>query len=359
MNKNHVKNVLMIILFLVFIGYYWIFFPVTGGEGNTEREKRQLAEFPQFKAAEYKTYSARLTDYLRDHIPFRYEVTSRYNDLMINTFHQPTDRGVILGKENWLFYNSNAKDPDTNELLDYDGVSRYTEEQMERVAAEVRAADEFCREHGAQMIFLIAPNKSSVYPQYMPDVYVQESDYSRMDQLYEYLCENTEAIVLYPKRELRELSLEYKIFYANDTHWNGLGAYFATQMMMEKFDLDYPALNQLELVDDPSPEDLKLMLGVDNYAADEGNTIPDYGQIYQVSVISAAENMTSYESTNPNGKKMLLLGDSFSEKLVPALGISVTRLDASRTRYYQFAETGDYDYVVYEMVERNLSILAQ
>ena len=51
------------------------------------------------------------------------------------------------------------------------------------------------------------------------------------------------------------------------------------------------------------------------------------------------------------------MADSF-ELEYPALSVAVEYLDASRTRYYQFVESGDYDYLVYEMVERNISIIA-
>ncbi len=357
--KKNIKNYILIIVFVLFIGYYGLLVGFTHRNANTEREKRELSKLPKFTIENYEAYSGQFTAFLKDYIPFRQNITTFYNNLSINVFEKTTDKGVILGKDNWLFYNSHEKDPQTDELIDYSGSALYTEAQMERIAAEVRAADEFCAAHGAKMIFLIAPNKSTVYSQYMPDLYVRQSDTSRIDKLFEYLCENTDAAIMYPEKELIEYSKTNKTFFANDTHWNGLGGFLTTTLLAEEFSIDYPSLDEVNLIEDSSPEDLKLMLGVDSYPADTGNTIPNYAEIYQSTLVASSENMDSYVSDNPNGKTMLLLGDSFSEKLVPALGIAVTNLDASRTRSYQFTEAKQYDYVVYEMVERNIAFLAQ
>lgn len=68
--------------------------------------------------------------------------------------------------------------------------------------------------------------------------------------------------------------------------------------------------------------------------------------------------MDCYKSNNHNGKRMLILGDSFSEELVPALSVAVEELDISRSRNYQLTSEKKYDYVIYEMVERNIAIIA-
>lgn len=357
MKKKPISAYVMIAFFIAFIGYYAIFIAFTKDSVSTETEKRELNQMPELSFENYENISREFTAFLKDYIPFRQPVTQAYNNLMVNAFGVGDD-SVVIGKEGWLFYNSNAKDPMTNELIDYTGSSMYTQTQMERVAAEVRAADEFCKQYGTQMIFLIAPNKSTTYADYMPDAYARVSEENRMDVLVDYLRANTEATILYPKEELMKAASKEKIYYSNDTHWNGLGAFYATELMTDVFELEYPKLDSIGLIEESSPEDLKYMLGVSEYEPDEGNTIPNYDALYQTSLINSWESMDSYQSTNQNGKKMLLLGDSFSEKLVPALSIAVEYLDASRSRYYRFVESGDYDYLVYEMVERNINVIA-
>lgn len=359
MNGNKIRNYIMIVLFMAFVGYYAIFISFTKDQVSTEAEKRELNQMPELSARNYVNIATEFTAFMKDYISYRQKVTQVYNDCMVNAFQTPKEAAVIIGKEGWLFYNSNAKDPETNEVIDYSGIEYYTTEQMERVAQEVRAADEFCRAHGAKMIFLIAPNKSSVYGRYMPKSYKQVNEVNRADKLYEYLCENTEAIVVYPKKELKEIGKKKKIYFTNDTHWNGMGGFYASTILTEKLGLAYPTLDEVELVEELSAEDLKYMMGVSEYSPDVGNQTPNYSEVYPYHLINSWESMDSYESENRNGKKMLLLGDSFSEELVPALAIAVERLDASRTRYYQFTESNDYDYVIYEMVERNIAIIAQ
>lgn len=356
--KKKISSYLMIGMFIFFIGYYAIFFVQTKDSASTENENRKLSTMPEFSIGNYDKFAVEFTSFLKDYIPYRQKVTELYSDIMVNKFGISSDESVIIGKNGWLFYDSNKKDADTDEISDYNGIAEYTEEEMEKVAEEVRRADDFCREHGAQMIFVIAPNKSSVYREYMPDYYFWE-ERSRVDELYEYLCANTEAMALYPKQELQEWAKKYKIYYANDTHWNGLGGYLTASMIAEKLGMEYPAMQEIELIEENSPEDLKYMLGVNNYVADDGNLIPDYAKRHEVKLIDSWESMDSYESDNQNGQRMLILGDSFSEKLIPAFSGEVQWLDASRSRYYQFTEVNSYDYVVYELVERNLAIIAK
>lgn len=358
MKSRKVINYILIILFLIFIGYYACLFLFTKDSVSTENEKRELSELPEISPENYPNITKEFTAYLKDYIPYRQKVTQLYNDTMVNVFNISNEDAVIIGKDNWLFYNSNAKESNTNEIIDYNGSEIFTEEQMERIAREIRGADAFCKEHGAQMVFLIAPNKSSVYPQNMPSSYVKVNDVTRIDLLYDYLCENTDAIIIYPKQELMKLSEDYKVYFANDTHWNGLGGYFASLLIAKELGIEYPKLDDMELISQSSAEDLKLMLGVSYYSEDIGNLTPDFGKMCKMYKLEKLEHIEYFETDNKNGKRMLLLGDSFSEALVPALGITVEYFDVSRSRYYKFAENKEYDYVVYELVERSMAILA-
>ncbi len=362
MSKNNKKNpcgMILIIVFLLFVAFY----PVGGlaykGSASTDMEKRTLAEFPEISRANYPQFSAQFGNYLKDHLPFRTEVTRAYNSFLVNVCKTSSDDAVILGKEGWLFYNSHARDAATNEIIDYTGESLYREDQLANIAAEVNAANEYCKSVDSTLVFVLAPNKSSVYGQYMPDIYKQVSyDERRIEQLYEYLCEHTDATIVYPREQLVEASVQYKTYFSNDTHWNAIGAYICCEEICQAVGLDLPDLSTINLYEDFSPEDLKGMLGVEKYLADNGNLTPNYGEIYGVSSVQLDERYHSFASENPNGKSMLLLGDSFSEKMIAPLSVSVTNLDAARTRYYQFAGEKHYDYVIYEMVERNFPFLA-
>ena len=319
MDGQKTKKYILIGMFVLFVGYYGILWGSTKENASTENEKRELSELPSFSIEDYGSFTTDFTAFFSDHIPYRQKITEKYNNFMVNYLHVSSDEGVILGKQGWLFYNSHAKDVVTDEVIDYNGSKKYSLNQMENIANEVRNADRMCKENGAKMIFLIAPNKSSIYPQYMPLSYVQVSAENRIDELCTYLKKNTDAVIVYPKKELRKLSQEQKIYFSNDTHWNGMGGVYAASILAEEFGLVYPKIEDLKLVSQKSPEDLKLMLGINKFEQDEGNFIPDYNDLCDVELINSSENMDSYKSNNYNGKRMLMLGDSFSEALLPAM----------------------------------------
>lgn len=221
--KDERKKYILIGMFILFIGYYGMFIMFTKNLVSTEKEKRELNRMPSLSSENYENFTADFTAFFKDYIPFRQQLTEMHNNFMVNIVHTSSNDAVIIGKKGWLFYNSKAKDPETDEVVDYNGSIQYTKEQKERVATEVQAATEYCRENGSKMVFLMAPNKSSVYKQYMPDTYREVGDEKRCEELAEYLQKNTDAEVLYPKDELIEFSKKQKTYFSNDTHWNGMG----------------------------------------------------------------------------------------------------------------------------------------
>ena len=297
-----------------------------------------------------------MADFLQDYIPFRVKVTQKYNDILVNVFKKSTHNGVVIGKDNWLFYNSKATDVITDEMDDYSCGKQYTAEELERATGTPNFLYGLAKSRGAQFVLFIAPNKSTVYADKMSPFYKKLGDKSRAEGLYEYFTENMEFPVLFPKDLLIEKAKEEKIYFSNDTHWNGLGGFYGAAEIAKTLNLDFPTREDIELISQDSPQDLKGMLGVDKFSEDLDNYIPDYDKIYKLSLVSQDENITHYESENPNGKKMLLMGDSFSEMLVPSLGTTVSVLDATRTNAYP--DNVDYDYVVYEIVERSAAIWA-
>lgn len=76
---------------------------------------------PEFTVENYMNITAEFTACMKDYIPFRQKITAVHNEFMANTFHVSGEEGVIIGKDGWLFYNSNAKDAMTDEIVDYNG----------------------------------------------------------------------------------------------------------------------------------------------------------------------------------------------------------------------------------------------
>ena len=97
-------------------------------------------------------------DYLADHFALRQPMVALWSRLNAALGHS-TDEQVLLGREGWLYY--------TPSLPDYLG-EHLEDADLEQIARNLAFLQQRCEESGRQFLFTIAPNKNSLYPEYMP-----------------------------------------------------------------------------------------------------------------------------------------------------------------------------------------------
>lgn len=108
-----------------------------------------------------------------------------------NTYIESTQ--VLLGKEDWLFYKSTE---DGDPISDYQGINHYDENTMQTIADKLTNERNQFSNYGIDFYILSIPNKSSVYPEYMPDTIERKDTTSKTDLLMLYLEENTDLNVV-------------------------------------------------------------------------------------------------------------------------------------------------------------------
>ena len=111
---------------------------------------------------------------------------------------------VITGTHGWLFYRANG---DGSTIPDYQGINHYSPMGLRRAANNLLAAEKAVNKKGAEFIVYMAPNKESIYSEYMPKSIKRKTTYTRADQLCDYLEANTDLTIGYPKEELEPLGL--------------------------------------------------------------------------------------------------------------------------------------------------------
>jgi hypothetical protein len=98
---------------------------------------------------------------------------------------------------------------------------------------------------------MIAPEKSSIYPELIPDYLKPVSSETRMDQFIAWMRAHSTVDVL----DLREGLLRAKaegqgrLFCLTDTHWTDIGAFAAYRQLAEYLRSRYPAVKPLERSD--------------------------------------------------------------------------------------------------------------
>lgn len=305
----------------------------------------QLSNAPQWTDKEgnwNQNYLSDLSDWINDRFFLRQELISLDNWLTARVFHTSGEDKVILGKDGWLFF--------TETLADYTGTAPMTQRELFSAAKNLQLMDQYCRSQGKDFAFVIAPNKNSLYAAYMPD-YGVKADASNADKLMQLLAGmDVKTVDLFTAFR----QVDKPLYFVHDSHWNSQGAALGADVINAAFGVktDYYGgdFSQLQ----PHSGDLFAM-------AYPGFTDPEMdslygGQLnYSFTGKGTKPDSITLETAGSGEGKLVAYRDSFGNLLFPYLADSYAQCYFSRSTSYDM--TLEADYVLVELVERNLSYL--
>lgn len=189
------------------------------------QEKRLQSKKPEFRWDNCLNYLKELTPYYNDHFRFRWKLIYINNWLKIKYFGVSPLPLVVLGKEGFLYY---AKESETLDAVEYyRSVNLFKKNQLEHWRKILQERKDWLAKRGIEYLVLIVPNKSTIYPEYMPDHIRKASDRSRMDQLLDYMKKHSDVPMLDLRPALLESKKQKRCYHKTDSHWNEFGAYWA------------------------------------------------------------------------------------------------------------------------------------
>ena len=200
--------------------------PLWGARQSTA-ENRVLADAPVLldgEGALNEGFDEDFEAWLCDHFALR-AAAVRANAMMhYRLLHTSSSDQVVAGKGDWLYF--------TPTVPDYTGEGRLTEDELDAIAANLRAFAEAYEAQGARVYIAVVPNKSSVYPQYMPDRYPRRADGGNLPLLRR-ACEALPITWIDLATPLMEAAKgDRLVYYRTDTHWNALGAAIAARAVL-------------------------------------------------------------------------------------------------------------------------------
>ena len=188
-------------------------------------EKRRLAEKPAFDCRHPLLYLKEYEAYYNDHFSFRTRLVYLNNLLTYKIFHASASDDVIIGKQGWLFLGNINKYFD--EIDYYRNLKPFTVEELRYWQILLEERRDWLKRRGIHYLFTIAPNKSTIYPELMPDSIRKVNSQSRQDQLIEHLKKYSTLSILDLRPALLEAKKIRPTFHQTDTHWNDWGGYVA------------------------------------------------------------------------------------------------------------------------------------
>lgn len=160
-----------IVLVLALLFFFTPAVALAAGFHAHQIENRPLAKFPSIHDG-WKAFPE-LGTWATDHLFGRKQAVAVNDQIAQHVFRQlPDDTGstkpggypaVIQGKDGWLFLGDDVKTRCTTHSL------------PATVVAKMNRLSDLVRKSGRTFVLMIAPDKSSVYPQYLPKAYLGRS----------------------------------------------------------------------------------------------------------------------------------------------------------------------------------------
>ena len=219
------------------------FFPLITFNKNariSETEKRHLAERPRLFVENRinKNFFTDCDAYFSDRFGGREKLV--FFNKMLNIFINKNDillnDNAIQGKDGWLFFRLDGNS------ADYNKANLLNDEQLESFKLDIKKTADWCAEQRIKCIFLICPNKHSVYQEFYP--ISRPHGKSRADQLATVFNELGVSYI-FPRDYLISKKSEYDfpLYYETDTHWNSQGAYLTSILLRNKIDFLFPNID--------------------------------------------------------------------------------------------------------------------
>ncbi len=339
------------------------------GWGKPVSENRTLAEAPGWPAnlAEYRTFPQRLTAFVNDHFGLRSQLV-RWNSelrLKLGTSSSPS---VAVGRDGFLFYAYH----DERLLEQHTGEEIFTSGDLERWVKSVVGERDWLKQRGIAFYILIAPDKSTIYPELLPDYPHLPDTTTRLDQLVDRLKTVEGLEFIDPRAALwRAKQPGRRLYWRADSHWGPRAAFIAYNQLMERVVRTFPnahavTLDQYTSSVLPIRGDLAVLLNLYDdliypeeqfqwkgrshlISTDQHPPQPDWGWLVKF-----------MHTDLPESPRLLVFGDSFTDYVLGPLFLYQTFRDPVYTHHrgtgldHHLIEIAKPDLVILEMGERYL-----
>lgn len=299
-------------------------------------ENRALTKFPEIDTCDMDKFPLYLENYLTDQLSTRNNWIRFYNRLNIFVFKSsPVSLKGFVGKNNWLFLAG-------EELKTYAGTALFSQDELTEFKTEMLRRKKIISAYKAKLLIAIVPNKSNIYPEFMPN-YLRQSEHGGYgQQLHRFLKENGLPVIDLYSSLLNNKTRD--VYFKTDNHWNDFGAFIACNEILKQMQSSFASVKLLDTLLHPiktyqeKPGCIASQLSIEKETSDM-NYHPS--PILNKTTLVAKkkypvmkdfpygdEYETVYMQSDTTLPKVLLIRDSFGKRLIPYLAEECSKCTA-------------------------------
>lgn len=325
-------TILMVLLFLPLLQAHVLHIPLKPLNGVTVE-----AEQPKFNLVSYRSgdYAKQEEAYVGEHFGFREPVIRLYNQYLWSCYRKTYAHDVVAGKQGWLYTPESVSDYYGNELLRWQPSPEKARQHFDREIRYMNRVRTILKEYDVEMLAFIAPEKSFLYPEYLPKQEYNTSTFNASDYFLEKFEEAGFPCIDMTCwfRKMKD-TVNYPLIPQTGAHWVFPAVYAADSLFrfmgdLKGIELPHLKIGELHEGDNHGADnDLEKLLNL---------TLPirkrqGYSPIADVTVVSGPN------SVKP---KVLFIGNSFMWGIVNQVPMRDVFDEVEFWYYFSTAYTGD------------------
>ena len=272
-----------------------------------------------------------------------------------------SSKDVVLGRDGWLFYAADRI------IESRRGVIPFSEDELRTWQRRLEERRDWLAARGTHYVFVLAPEKSTIYPELLPPRLQPGSAPTRADQLFAWLHAHSTLDALDLREALSAAKTGEQVYYRTDTHWNNVGGFVAYRQLAERLHARFPELRPLEPAElerrvFQMGGDLAGMLALQPYLSEDYVGLFPEPDACEEQAITEAMKLHPEDQAGifacPHGElgRALIVHDSFFLAIRPFFRRHFRRSTFVRSAFRPEIVAEEHpDVVIEEMVERMLS----
>ena len=324
--------ILMVLLFLPMLQAHVLHIPLKPLNGVTIETEKPKFEFESYRSGEYAKQEEA---YVGQHFGFREPVIRLYNQYLWDFYKKTYAHDVVAGKRGWLYTPESVSDYYGTELLNWQPSVKEAKNNFDREIRYMNRVRAILKENDVELLAFIAPEKSFLYPEYLPDSERDTTTFNACDYFLEkFKATGFPCIDMTSWFQQMKDSVSYPLIPQTGGHWVFPAVYAADSLFRFMGDLKGIELPKLKIGE---------LHESDNHGADN-----DLEQLLNLSLpirkrqgYSPTAEVTVEREPNSVKPKVLFVGNSFMWGITNQVPMREVFDEVEFWYYFSTAYTGD------------------